>query len=152
MTIVAVPPDSEEAVSLMQALDDDLGCRYPGIEIRGLRPEDVTDHRLVFLVARAEGEGVGCGAVRELQPGIGEVKRMFVKPEWRGRGIARQLLAALELKARERGYQAVRIETGVGQPEAIALYRSAGYTAIPPFGGYIGNPASVCFEKRSSWV
>jgi putative acetyltransferase len=148
VSIVEVPSGSAEAVALMQALDDDLRRRYPGIEIHGLRAGDVSDRRLVFLVARAGGQAVACGAVRELAPGVGEVKRMFVTPAWRGKAVARRLLAALERKAREAGYQAMRIETGVGQPEAIALYESAGYTGIPPFGEYIGNPASVCFEKR----
>jgi putative acetyltransferase len=148
LAIVAVPPDSERAIGLMKALDDELRSRYPGVEIHGLRAEDVRDRRLVFLVVLADDHPVACGAVRELQPGVGEVKRMFVRPEWRRRGIARRLLTALELKARDLGYEFLRIETGVGQPEAIALYQSAGYTAIPPFGVYIGNPASVCFEKR----
>ena len=75
---------------------------------------------------------------------------MFVQPEWRGRGVARQLLAALESQARNLGYAALRLETAPGQPEAIGLYRSAGYADIQPFGEYIGNPVSVCFEKRLS--
>ena len=72
---------------------------------------------------------------------------MFVHSAWRRRGVARQLLTELETQARKLGYQALRLETGLGQPEAIGLYRSAGYVDIPPFGEYIGNPASVCFEK-----
>jgi putative acetyltransferase len=145
--IVAAQPDSEDAVRLILALDDDLRGRYPGIPLHGLRPADVSDHRLVFLVARADGEAIGCGAVRELEPRIGEVKRMFVLPVWRRQGVARRLLAALETQARKRGYVALRLETALGQPEAIDLYRSAGYINIPPFGEYIGNAASVCFEK-----
>ena len=141
-------PDSGDAVHLMQALDDDLRARYPGVALHGLHPEDIRHDRLAFLVACAGGEAVGCGAVRELEPGVGEVKRMFVRPAWRRRGVARQLLAALETEARKRGYGALRLETAWGQPEAIGLYRSAGYVDIPPFGEYIGNPASVCFEKR----
>lgn len=148
VTITPVPLDSEDAIRLIGALDDDLRGRYPGIPLHGLRPADVRDHRLVFLVARADDEAIGCGAVRELEPGIGEVKRMFVHSSWRRRGVARQLLAALETEARKLGYKALRLETGVGQPEAIGLYRSTGYVDILPFGEYIGNPASVCFEKR----
>lgn len=146
--IMAAPPDSGDATRLIRALDDDLRRRYPGIALHGLRPEDITDRRLAFLVARADGEAIACGAVRELEPGVGEVKRMFVQPAWRRRGVARQLLAALEAHAGKLGYVALRVETGLGQPEAIGLYRSAGYVDIPPFGEYIGNPASVCFEKR----
>jgi GNAT superfamily N-acetyltransferase len=73
---------------------------------------------------------------------------MFVQPAWRGRGVARQLLAALESEARNLGYVTLRLETALGQPEAIGLYQSAGYVDTPPFGEYIGNPVSVCFEKR----
>jgi GNAT superfamily N-acetyltransferase len=145
--IIAAQPDSEDAVRLIGALDDDLRDRYPGIALHGLRLADVNDHRLVFLVAHADGEAIGCGAVRELEPGVGEVKRMFVHSAWRRRGVARQLLAALETQARKLGYVALRLETALGQPEAIGLYRSAGYIGIPPFGEYLGNPASVCFEK-----
>ena len=146
--IIAAQPDSADAVRLIGALDDDLRGRYPGIALHGLRPADGRDHRLVFILAYADGEAIGCGAVRELEPGVGEVKRMFVHSAWRRRGVARQLLAALETQARKRSYVALRLETAVGQPEAIGLYRSAAYIDIPPFGEYLGNPASVCFEKR----
>ncbi len=146
--ISAVPPDSDDAIRLIGALDDDLRRRYPGIQLKGLRPADVSDPGLVFLAAYADGDPVGCGAVRELEPGVGEVKRMFVHSTRRRKGVARRLLAALEMEARKRGYEWLRLETGVGQPEAIALYRSSGYVDRPPYGEYIGNPASVCFEKR----
>lgn len=142
------PPDSGDAVRLMRALDDDLRARYPGVVLHGLGPEDIKDHRLTFLVAHYDGEAIGCGAVRELERGAGEVKRMFVQPAWRRRGVARQLLAALETQARKRGYGVLRLETALGQPEAIGLYQSAGYVGVPPLGEYMGNPASVCFEKR----
>ncbi|MEO8222840.1 MAG: GNAT family N-acetyltransferase, partial [Specibacter sp.] len=86
--------------------------------------------------------------LRELDPRTGEMKRMFVRDEYRRRGIARQLIDAVETRARELGYDTLRLETGDGQPEAIALYLSAGYRAIPPFGPYVGNIYSRCFEKR----
>ena len=73
---------------------------------------------------------------------------MFVRLEHRGQGIARAILAALEARAVELGFSTLRIETGGRQPEAVSLYRSAGYMAIPPFGKYVGNPYSLCFEKR----
>jgi putative acetyltransferase len=146
--ITAEPPDSGDAVRLIQALDDDLRRRYPGFSPHGLRPEDASDRRLIFLVARAAGKAVGCGAVRELESGVGEVKRMFVLPAWRQRGVARQILAALEVQARNLNYATLRLETGSGQPEAISLYQSAGYVAIPPYGEYAGNSVSRCFEKR----
>jgi putative acetyltransferase len=141
-------PDSAEAQSLIRQLDEDLLRRYPAQAIHGLHPQDVTDPYLTFLIARIDGSTVGCGALRDLEPGVGEVKRMFVLPEFRGRGIARRILEALESRAREPGHVAVRLETGTRQPEAISLYKSAGYHEIACFGEYADNPFSVCFEKR----
>jgi len=146
--IKAASPDSDDALVLIRALDEDLRGRYPGIALHGLHPEDVKDRRLTLLIAHADGRAIGCGAVRELEPAVGEVKRMFVQPAWRRHGVAREILAALEAHAEKCGYVALRLETASGQSEAISLYRSAGYVDIPLFGEYIGNPASICFEKR----
>ena len=139
---------SPDALDLMQALDDDLRGRYPGIVVNGLRPGDAGRPRFIFAVARIDGRAVGCGAVRELDRLVGEIKRMFVRPEHRGRGIARRVLSALEAEAAGLGYTTLRLETGDRQPEAIGLYESAGYRAIPSFGEYVGNPFSHCFERR----
>ncbi|HEV7965344.1 MAG TPA: GNAT family N-acetyltransferase, partial [Actinoplanes sp.] len=79
---------------------------------------------------------------------VAEIKRMFVRPAYRGRGIARQLVVALEEEALAAGRPILRLETGTYLPAALALYRSAGYLPIPVFGEYVGNPFSVCFEKR----
>jgi GNAT superfamily N-acetyltransferase len=141
-------PDSDDGRHLIQQLDEDLRQRYPAITIHGLYPQDIADPSLTFLVASIDGQVVGCGALRYLEPGVGEVKRMFVLPEFRGRGIARHILSALESTARERGYSTLRLETGTRQPEAIGLYRSAGYSEIPCFGEYADDLFSVCFEKR----
>jgi ribosomal protein S18 acetylase RimI-like enzyme len=83
-----------------------------------------------------------------LGAGVGEVKRMYVAPAFRGRGIARALLRALEAAAGRLGVAVLRLETGTRQPEAIGLYEAAGYARIPAFGEYVGDPLSVCFEKR----
>ena len=148
VVITPVSPSSRDALELIEALDGELLRRYPGAVIEGLLPEDATD-RLVFLVARMGNRPVACGAVRELDTATGEIKRMFVRPEHRGQGVARAILAALEARAAELGYSSLRIETGSRQPEAVGLYASAGYVAIPPFGKYAGSPYSHCFEKRS---
>jgi putative acetyltransferase len=141
-------PDSEEGRLLIRQLDDDLRQRYPGAVIHGLSPQDITDPHLMFLVASVDGHAAGCGALRPLEPGVGEVKRMLVRPAFRGRGVARQVLTVLESAARARGYTTLRLETGRRQPEAIGLYRSAGYVEIPCFGQYAGDRFSVCFEKH----
>ncbi len=101
-----------------------------------------------YLVVVLDGRAVGCGAVQRLGPGTAEIKRMYVRPAHRGRGIARQLLAALEEYALAGGDAVLRLETGTYLPAAIALYRSSGYLPIPVYGEYVGNPYSVCFEKR----
>ena len=145
--ISAVPCDSEEARRLLAALDEDLLRRYPEDAIHRLHPGEGEDPGVTFLIARVDGRAAGCGALRRLDPDVGEIKRMFVVPEFRGRGIARRILAALESEARRAGHSRVRLETGTRQPEAIALYRSAGYAEIPAFGEYVGNHFSVCFEK-----
>ena len=82
-----------------------------------------------------------------MEPGVGEVKRMYVEPDMRGRGLSRQILQKLEDTAREFGYTTLRLETGLKQPEAIGLYETAGYGRIPPYGHYVNSPHSVCFEK-----
>jgi GNAT superfamily N-acetyltransferase len=142
-------PDAPEAVALIQLLDAELGLRYPETsKVHGLRAEDNDDPQLIFLVARIDDDVAGCGAIRQLEPGVGEVKRMFVVSTHRGKGIGRQILAALEACAAASGYAVLRLETGTRQPEAISLYRSSGYQEIPPFGEYVGNVRSVCFEKQ----
>ncbi|CAN5254064.1 GNAT family N-acetyltransferase [soil metagenome] len=102
-----------------------------------------------FFVAfdRATGEAVGCGALRELDPEHGEVKRMYVAPDRRGSGAATAVLQCLEQDARERGWTRVVLETGTEQQEAVRFYEREGYTAIPPYGYYIGSPWSLCYEK-----
>ena len=105
LAVAQVDAASPDALDLMQALDDDLRARYPGIVVNGLRPGDAGRARFVFVVARIDGRAVGCGAVRELDPLVGEIKRMFVRPEHRGRGIARRVLSALEAEATGLGYK-----------------------------------------------
>ncbi|MCX6144675.1 MAG: GNAT family N-acetyltransferase [Ignavibacteriales bacterium] len=141
-------PDSEIARALIDELDADLLTRYPGEWIHGLHPEDIVDPTFIFVVARFDGEPVACGALRRLESDVAEVKRMFVKQAFRGKGLSRQLLSFLESTARTSGYRLLKLETGTKQPEAVGLYESAGYKQIPCFGEYVGNPFSLFFEKR----
>jgi putative acetyltransferase len=140
-------PTSPVAVALIQELDADLESRYPKQWIHGLHPEDIEDSRLLFVVMHLGSEPIGCGALRPLDSDMTEVKRMYVKPGFRGLGYSRLLLAFLESKAQASGFKTVRLETGTKQPEAIGLYESSGYRAIPAYGEYVGNPFSLCFEK-----
>jgi GNAT superfamily N-acetyltransferase len=99
-----------------------------------------------FFVVYAAGQPIGCGGFKRLDARTAEIKRMYVAPEARGRGLGRRILERLEGGARAAGYTSVRLDTGDKQPEALRLYRSAGYREIPD---YNGNPAaSYWFEKQ----
>jgi GNAT superfamily N-acetyltransferase len=100
------------------------------------------------VVAYENQHPVGCGAIKEFEADSMEVKRMFVKPENRGKGIAAKILAELETWAAELGYSKCVLETGKRQVEAISLYKKCGYSIIPNYGQYIGMDNSLCFEKK----
>ena len=103
----------------------------------------------VFLVVRDdEGAAVACGGVARFDAERGEIKRMYVAPELRGRGLGRRLLVELEAEAQRLGYRALVLETGDRQPEALGLYGSAGYERIPCYPPYDSRALSLCFEKR----
>jgi putative acetyltransferase len=101
----------------------------------------------VFLVGSVDGMDVACGGVCRYDAATGEIRRMYVLPEHRGAGFSRLVLAAVENEARRLGYASVRLETGVHQHEALALYRSSGFREIPRYGPYVDDELSVCFEK-----
>ena len=100
------------------------------------------------IVAYLDEKLVGCGAIKEYSDNTTEVKRMFVLPEIRGRGIATTILTELENWARELGYKSCILETGKKQPEAIGLYQKNSYQLIPSYGQYKNVENSVCFEKK----
>jgi len=147
LEFVEVDPSEPEAVELVAALDADLMARYPGAPIFGIVNAGFRAAGGMFLIGRIDGRGAVCGAIRPLATGDVEVKRMFVRPEFRRRGLALAMLSKLEQAAAERGYRSIRLETGDGQPEAIALYLAAGYRPITCYGEYAGYEGSICFEK-----
>ncbi|MEQ8584333.1 MAG: GNAT family N-acetyltransferase [Marinoscillum sp.] len=100
------------------------------------------------VVAYLDDQPCGCGAIKAFDPKTMEIKRMFVKPQHRGKRVAFQLLTELEQWAAELGYDRCVLETGYKQPEAISLYEKSGYQIIPNYGQYAGVANSVCFEKR----
>lgn len=152
ITIAAEPFDSADARRLITALDEHLAGRYSPDQRFGpnLKPEQLAVGIGAFVIARADGRAVGCGALRTLDKTTAEVKRMFVEPELRGRGIAKQVLDHLEDIARQLDVQRVVLETGIYQAEAIALYRRAGFRPVRCWGEYAESLTSVCFEKRIS--
>ncbi|MEP6696135.1 MAG: GNAT family N-acetyltransferase [Pseudonocardiales bacterium] len=134
--------DSPEAVALDAELQQEYLIRYGGPDTTPVAPQEFTSPGGVFLVAWLDGEAVGCGGFRTVGDGVAEVKKMYVSPAARGRGVAKGLLAALEERAAASGCGQVVLETGSVQPEAFALYTSHGYRATPPFGIYRDSPAA----------
>lgn len=147
MIVVESSPTSPDAAALIAELDAELSRRYPGHEPHGIDAVSLVASGGAFLLARLGDDAVGCGALRPLGANIAEIKRMYVRPDARGRGIARAVLERLERIAAERGYKTVRLETGNRQPEALALYASSGYSRIPNYAESV-HPLSLCFEKR----
>ncbi|MEV6346626.1 GNAT family N-acetyltransferase [Actinoplanes sp. NPDC051851] len=101
-----------------------------------------------YLIGFVNGRAVACGAWRALEDGAAEMLRMYVRPAFRGRGLARQMIVAIEEEALAAGRPVIRLETGRSLSAAIALYQSSGYHQIPAFGEYARSRSSVCFEKR----
>jgi GNAT superfamily N-acetyltransferase len=132
--------DDSDAVALVAAAGAEIDARhaYEGSRRRAKDPERMKDDNDI-LVAYADDRPVGIGCLRTFGPGIGEIKRMYVVPEQRRNGVARQLLDALEARARDHGFEVVRLDTHDRLPEAIRLYRSAGYREIDD---YNSNPRS----------
>ncbi|MGI8336474.1 GNAT family N-acetyltransferase [Actinomadura scrupuli] len=142
--IEAAPPYAPAVIALCAEQQEELERRYDG----GDEAPKGLDPQISFLLARINGEPVGCAGLQLLEPGVGEVRRMYVRPAHRGQGVSRMLLAAVEGMARGRGVHTLRLETGDLQPEAIGLYQSTGYRRIPVFGPYLGSVHSLCFEKH----
>src|SRR5262245_18565839 len=113
-----------------------------------LDPWEVAEGQGAFLVAFRGDVAVGCGAVRRIDTGTGELKRMYVAAEVRGLGVGHALLVSLEAEARRLGLVRIVLETGVRQTRALSLYERNGYTRVPPVGEYVGSPLSVCLEKN----
>jgi putative acetyltransferase len=150
ITVAAEPFDSADAQGLIAALDAHLAGRYSAEQRFGpnLRPAQLAPGLGTFVVARADGRAVGCGALRRLDDATAEVKRMYVEPELRGRGIAKEILDHLEAAARLMGTHRLVLETGIYQAEAIGLYRRVGFNPVSCWGEYEGVLTSVCFEKN----
>jgi putative acetyltransferase len=150
LTIAAEPFDSNDARHLIASLDAGLAAIYPPAQRFGpnLKPEQLEAGRGTFLVARERCRAVGCGAIRLLDATSAEVKRMYVEPEQRGKGVGRFVLDSLEAAARRMGVRRLVLETGDQQDAAIALYRRAGFSRVDCWGEYATSATSVCFEKQ----
>ena len=112
--------------------------------------DELLDPAVTFVSARSNGEVVAVGALKELEPGHGELKSMHTAEDVRGQGVGRAIVDYLVELARRRGYERVSLETGTGDPfaPAQALYLGAGFTRCEPFGPYTSNPYSACMTRE----
>jgi GNAT superfamily N-acetyltransferase len=141
--------DDPDVQRLADAQQAELRARYDGGAEPGTAPS-AADLAIVLVARDEDGAAIGCGALRGIADAVGELKRMYVVPEARGRGVAKVVLAALEDEARGRGWTTLRLETGPRQPEAIALYTRAGYRPTEAFGAYVADANagdSLFFER-----
>jgi GNAT superfamily N-acetyltransferase len=136
-----------DASKLIAAVQQEYVVRYGGQDGTPVDPAEFTPPAGLFLIGYDQGEPVASGGWRSHGTDA-EIKRMYVAPAARNRGLARQLLAELERTAAVAGHRRVILESGSQQPEAMALYRSAGYTPIPPFGHYAGARGAVHLGKE----
>ena len=141
-------PYRPEALELFEELWFELSAMYGETGPCRFKPVQVDHVGGAFVIAWDGGMPVGCGAIRPFDAGTAELKRMYVRPGARRRGVARAILRELERIAANLGYSAIRLETGDVQPEAIALYTAESYQRIENYGEHAEDPRSRCFEKR----
>jgi ribosomal protein S18 acetylase RimI-like enzyme len=147
-SITAERPDTPDAARLVEELEAHLASLYPVASRHGLSIERLLREQVAFFVTRHDGVPAGCGGVQVFGREYAEVKRMYVRPEFRGLGLGRLMLDRLTAHAREHGVPLLRLETGIHQHAAIALYERSGFRRIPPFGPYFDDPLSRCYERR----
>ena len=150
MTTMIAPerPDTADAQMLIAELETHLAPFYPSTSRHGYSVEKLIKQGVAFFVTRVDGVPAGCGGVQFFGMEYGELKRMFVRPQFRGLGLAKLMLEHLEQYTREHNIKLLRLETGIHQKEAIGLYESMGYLEIQHFGDYAADPLSRFFEKQ----
>ena len=144
--IIRTDSENKDFIELVRHLDAELAIRDGDDHAFYAQFNKIAKLKYVVL-AHEDGKALGCGAIRALDSGEIEVKRMFVPLESRGKGIATLVLLELENWARELSYTRCVLETGLKQPEAIRLYEKNGYERIPNYGQYVDVGSSVCFGK-----
>lgn len=146
--ITAERPDTPDAELLIHELQTHLESFYPPERRHGFSVQKLIAENVAFFVLRADGRPAGCGGVKLVGRDYGELKRMYVRPQFRGSGFGQKLLDDLAGHARAHGVTLLRLETGIHQQAAIRLYERAGFRWIPPFGPYTNDPLSLCYEKQ----
>jgi ribosomal protein S18 acetylase RimI-like enzyme len=148
ITITQERPDTSDAITLIDELETHLAPFYPRESRHGYSVEKLIAQGVAFFVIRDNGAPVGCGGIQLYGKEYGELKRMYVRPQHRGAGYAKMMLAHLAGHARAHDVPLLRLETGIHQTAAIGLYERAGFQSIPPFGEYKPDPLSRFYEKR----
>ncbi len=143
----AVPYDDPVAVRLVGRVQQEYIERYGGPDEAVVDPSEFVPPEGLFLVAEVSGAPVACGAWRVYPPGGIEIKRVYVEPDFRRRGLAQLIVTALEHSAADAGHRSVVLNTGDRQPEALALYADLGYRPVPGFGRYACAPGAVFLGK-----
>lgn len=141
-------PDTPAAMELIAELEAHLGQFYPVESRHGYSVDKLIREGVAFFVIRDDDVPAGCGGIQLFGAEYGELKRMYVRPSHRGRGLGKRMVEHLTQYAIEHGVALLRLETGIHQREAISLYERVGFTHIPPFGGYREEPLSRCYEKQ----
>jgi len=150
MAAVITPehPASPDATALIAELDAHLTPLYPSESRHGFSVQKLIADAVAFFVVRDSGAPAGCGGIKLFGPEYGEIKRMWVRPQFRGLGYGTSMLDHLAAYARTHEVEILRLETGIHQHAAIWLYEREGFRRIPPFGGDSNDPVSLCDEKR----
>jgi putative acetyltransferase len=146
--ITAESPDQLDAAQLIAELQTHLEPFYPPESRHGFSVDRLITEGVAFFVLRVAGEAAGCGGIKIVDQEYGELKRMYVRPQFRGRGYGTMILNHLADYARSQGIELLRLETGIHQQAAIRLYEQCGFQRIPPFGPYTDDPVTLCFEMR----
>lgn len=141
-------PDTPDATSLISELEAHLASRYPEESRHGFSVDKLLAEGVAFFVLRADGTPASCGGIKLVDDAYGEIKRMYVRPAFRGSGFSKLMLDHLASYARLHNIGLLRLETGIYQQEAIGLYERMGFVQIPPFGPYTDDPLSRCYEKH----
>ncbi len=146
--ITAERPDTADAIRLIEELEGELAPYYPSESRHGYSIEKLLKQNVAFFVTRHDDKAAGCGGMQLFGKEYGEVKRMYVRPAFRGLGLAKSMLEHLSNYAKENGVSILRLETGIHQLDAIALYEGWGFKSISLFGEYKEDPLSVFYEKQ----
>src|SRR3954465_839774 len=141
-------PDTADAITLINELEAHLAPLYPAESRHGFSVQKLLAENLAFFLLRHEGTPAGCGGVKLFGTEYGELKRMYVRPRFRGLGFGKLVLDHLAEYALANAVNLLRLETGIHQREAIALYEGFGFRRIPPFGEYKEDPLSLFYEKQ----